>query len=161
MVSDNDKQQFVERLSSFPDIRHIGFGEVRTEDGNLVSFVPNLEGKSGSLKVFRGNADEDGRLDLQGALDTFGSAFRDEHQKEGNHPNIGLLEDANNRGVKLYFTYQETQSDNLYDKLNKGIASFDEKLEAIDFMNRGIVTSAIRVHDLAGNYSWKTSNYCF
>lgn len=87
-------KDFKQILATLPSIEHLSGLNVMSGD-TIVQYIPALEGKLGSLKVYNALAQQfQGKLDSQAAkkgLELFAEHTTDAREHLGKHPNIDLL----------------------------------------------------------------------
>lgn len=86
---------FKDYLATFPMIDHLAGLEVYELDGKCIHYIPAIEGKLGSLKLYNALAEQfDNQLNTQSAqqgLIWFAEYVKDAQDNIGKHPNIDLL----------------------------------------------------------------------
>lgn len=86
---------FQEQLAKLPSVDHLSGITILNEQGEQVHFIPAIEGKLGSLRVYNAMADEFAYyLNPEVAeygLSLFAEHVADAEQNPGKHPNIDLL----------------------------------------------------------------------
>lgn len=87
---------FQDYLAQMPDIAHLSGLSVLDETGVQVHYIPAVEGKLGSLKLYHALAQQfSGCLNAEAAeqgLVWFGDFLDDAAAHPGKHPNIDLLQ---------------------------------------------------------------------
>lgn len=87
--------QFKDYLATFPDIAHLSGLNVKNTQNDVVHYIPAIEGKLGSLKLYNALfAKFYGKLtayEARQGLEWFAEHVADAHQHHGKHPNIDLL----------------------------------------------------------------------
>jgi 2,3,4,5-tetrahydropyridine-2,6-dicarboxylate N-succinyltransferase len=159
MASEQGLSAFKERLGNLPSIDNVAVGRVYDVSGNLLTIVPNLPGKSGSLKAFNGVVNYDGNINLQQALEIFGQEFIDE--AIGNvHPNIQLVQKALQEGRDLRLDLVHTQSNGLLEAIIGGNATPEQKLEGLKLLQSGDFRTAEKTYGVNGDKPlWEPQAY--
>ena len=158
MVSKQAIGDFNERLSKMASVENIALGRVYNQEGRLLAIIPNLPGKSGSLKVLNNYSTQDG-IDLNSSLEAFGKELRDEAQGD-KHPNIQLLQYALDKGNNLRLEVVNTQSPNLLEQITTKNASPSQKFEVLQLLGSGSIRTVEKTYGIYGQSPlWEPQQY--
>ena len=87
--------QFQDYLATFPSIDHLASLEIKNKSDEVIHYIPAIEGKLGSLKLYNALfAKFNGKLTAlaaQQGLEWFAEHVEDAKANPGKHPNIDLL----------------------------------------------------------------------
>lgn len=158
MVSEQAKKEFGERLGKLSSIGNVALGRIYDSSGKLLTIVPNLTGKSGSLKVFN-EVNDNGIINPHAALEIFGSEYCAEATGDA-HPNIQLVQRSLKEGKELKLELVKTKENNLLESLINGTATPEQKLEGLNLLQRGLIRTAEKTYGVNGDKSlWEPQNY--
>jgi len=152
---------FNERLEELQSIDRVVLARVYDKTSKeLLSIVPNLPGKSGSLKNFYGNTDYNSKgLNLPKILKVFGEELVNE-AIDDKHPNIQLIKSAINKGRELTVNYVYSQELNLLEDITGGNATDEQKLEGLNLLQSGELRTAEKTYGFEGNKPfWEPQAY--
>ncbi len=162
MVSEKAMAEFKERLEHLQSIDHIALARIfDVNTGKLISVVPNLPGKSGSLKILNSAYDSvaGGRVDSRRALKIFGDELVEEAQGD-KHYNIQVLGQAIMDGRSLRIETVSTINAGLLQDLVDGKASRNQKFEAACLLQSGRIRTAEKTHGIDCNSPmWEAQAY--
>ena len=91
---------FAENLDSIPTVKTTVLLRLYNELDELVSIIPNIPGRQGSIRVFQHIADAKGQINLEAAkegLRLFGEHVEDAQKNPGKHQKLELLLALKNR----------------------------------------------------------------
>ena len=97
--------QFQDYLATFPSIDHLASLEIKNKSDEVIHYIPAIEGKLGSLKLYHALfATFNGKLTAlaaQQGLEWFAEHVEDAKLHHGKHPNIDLLFDVIEKNITL------------------------------------------------------------
>lgn len=97
--------QFKDYLATFPSIEHLAGLEVKNTSGEVVHFIPAVEGKLGSLKLYYALFAKFGAKltasSAQQGLEWFAEHLEDALNFPTKHPNIDLLLKVKNENLEF------------------------------------------------------------
>jgi 2,3,4,5-tetrahydropyridine-2,6-dicarboxylate N-succinyltransferase len=159
MSDTNAVQAFKSRLENLPEIEKIALARVYdASSGNLLTLIPNLLGKSGSLRVFYANTNE-AELNIAKALEVFGKELIAE-ARDKEHLNIQLLKQAQDQKRSLRVDFVKTSSRNLLSALLNNEATPEQKLEGLQMLQSGSFRTAEKTFGIFGNQPlWEPQAY--
>ena len=85
---------FAENLKSIPSTKKTVLLRIYNERNDLVSIIPNIPGRQGSIQVFQHIADKKGGINQEAAkegLRLFGEHLEDAQKNPGKHKKLELL----------------------------------------------------------------------
>ena len=142
MSSDSAKAAFLENLARLaPEAPHIALCRLSLE-GRLLRVVANIPGQSASLRILV-NSSREGTLSpesISAALEIFQPLLPEAKSNPGKHPTIDLLMAL---GPRQSLTIETVSaSNNLLATLLAGTASIEQKQEAVELLDKGVVRCA-------------------
>ncbi len=147
---------FEENLKSIPTAEKTVLLRLYNESDELVSVIPNISGRQGSVRVFRHIADKKGRIDFQAAkegLRIFEEKVQDARNNPGKHQKLELL-----LKMKSSETFRienvECSCPDLLINLSGQVASAEECKVFIELLNQGNIRAAEKV-----NNKWEPQPY--
>lgn len=161
MVDEQTKKEFKKRLENLQGIENIAIGRVYDRSSeNLLAIIPNLPGKSGSLKVFYGSLyGNDSSIDLTKSLNIFGNELVNEAVGK-NHPNIQLIKQALDDKRNLRLEVAVTNNTDLLNKIVNRTATLGEKFEGLQLLQAGQLRTAEKTYGIAGDKPlWEPQSY--
>jgi 2,3,4,5-tetrahydropyridine-2-carboxylate N-succinyltransferase len=138
---------FAENLKSIPTTKNTVLLRLYNERDDLVSIIPNIPGRQGSIQVFQHIADKKGEINLEAAkegLRLFGEHVEDAQKNPGKHQKLELLLDLKKR-ESLRIEIVESSCSDLLTNLAGQKASAEECEIFIDLLNQGKVRAAEKV----------------
>lgn len=87
-------EQFKDNLAQLPAVDGLQRIDILSEEGGLITTIPNMDGKRGSLAVYQYLYLQYGKLDAEAAkqgLAIFAEHVADARANPGAHPNVDLL----------------------------------------------------------------------
>jgi len=138
---------FAENLKSIPTAKNTVLLRLYNERDDLVSIIPNIPGRQGSIQVFQHIADKKGEINLEAAkegLRLFGEHVEDAQKKPGKHQKLELLLGLKKR-ESLRIEIVESSCSDLLTNLAGQKASAEECEVFIDLLNQGKVRAAEKV----------------
>jgi 2,3,4,5-tetrahydropyridine-2-carboxylate N-succinyltransferase len=138
---------FAENLKSIPTTKNTVLLRLYNERDDLVSIIPNIPGRQGSIQVFQHIADKKGGINLESAkegLRLFGEHVEDAHKNPGKHQKLELLLGLKKREY-LRIEIVESSCNDLLTNLAGQKASAEECEVFIDLLNQGKVRAAEKV----------------
>jgi len=159
MTDTETLQAFKSRLQILPEIDQIALARVYdAASGSLLTLVPNLPGKSGSLRVFYAHVEE-ATLNISKALEIFGEDLVAE-AIEKEHVNIQLLVRAQQEKRNLRVEFVKTSSSNLLSALIDKEATPEQKLEGLQLLQAGAFRTAEKTFGIGGDKPlWEPQAY--
>ncbi|MBC8259167.1 MAG: DUF2322 family protein [SAR324 cluster bacterium] len=141
---------FSENLKAIPSTEKTVLLRLYNERGELVSIIPNIPGRQGSIQVFQHIADKKGEINLEAAkegLRLFGEHVEDARQNPGKHQKLELLLGLKSREILKVEIVESTSSD-LLNNLYGQKASAEECEVFIELLNQGKLRAAEKVNDI-------------
>ena len=138
---------FAENLKSIPTTKNTVLLRLYNERDDLVSIIPNIPGRQGSIQVFQHIADKKGVINLEAAkegLRLFGEHVEDAQKNPGKHQKLELLLGLKKR-ESLRIEIVESSCSDLLTNLAGQKASAKECEVFIDLLNQGKVRAAEKV----------------
>tara|TARA_B110000091_G_scaffold17283_1_gene16290 strand:+ start:313 stop:1443 length:1131 start_codon:yes stop_codon:yes gene_type:complete len=138
---------FAENLKSIPTTKNTVLLRLYNERDDLVSIIPNIPGRQGSIQVFQHIADKKNVINLEAAkegLRLFGEHVEDAQKNPGKHQKLELLLDLKKR-ESLRIEIVESSCSDLLTNLAGQKASAEECEIFIDLLNQGKVRAAEKV----------------
>ena len=138
---------FAENLKSIPTTKNTVLLRLYNERDDLVSIIPNIPGRQGSIQVFQHIADKKGGINLEAAkegLRLFGEHVEDAQKNPGKHQKLELLLGLKKREA-LRIEIVESSCSDLLTNLAVQKASAEECEVFIDLLNQGKVRAAEKV----------------
>ena len=138
---------FAENLKSIPTTKNTVLLRLYNERDDLVSIIPNIPGRQGSIQVFQHIADKKGGINLEAAkegLRLFGEHVEDAQKNPGKHQKLELLLGLKKR-ESLRIEIVESSCSDLLTNLAGQKASAKECEVFIDLLNQGKVRAAEKV----------------
>ena len=138
---------FAENLKSIPTTKNTVLLRLYNERDDLVSIIPNIPGRQGSIQVFQHIADKKGEINLEAAkegLRLFGEHVEDAQKNPGKHQKLELLLGLKKR-ESLRIEIVESSCSDLLTNLAGQKASAEECEIFIDLLNQGKVRAAEKV----------------
>ena len=138
---------FAENLKSIPTTKNTVLLRLYNERDDLVSIIPNIPGRQGSIQVFQHIADKKGEINLEAAkegLSLFGEHVKDAQKNPGKHQKLELLLGLKKR-ESLRIEIVESSCSDLLTNLAGQKASAEECEVFIDLLNQGKVRAAEKV----------------
>ena len=138
---------FAENLKSFPSTKKTVLLRLYNERDDLVSIIPNIPGRQGSIQVFQHIADKKGGINQEAAkegLRLFGEHVEDAQKNPGKHKKLELLLGLKKR-QSLRIEIVESSFSDLLTNLEGQKASAAECEVFIDLLNQGKVRAAEKV----------------
>jgi len=138
---------FAENLKSIPTTKNTVLLRLYNERDDLVSIIPNIPGRQGSIQVFQHIADKKGGINLESAkkgLRLFGEHVEDAQKNPGKHQKLELLLGLKKR-ESLRIEIVESSCSDLLTNLSGQKASAEECEVFIDLLNQGKVRAAEKV----------------
>ena len=138
---------FAENLKSIPTTKNTVLLRLYNERDDLVSIIPNIPGRQGSIQVFQHIADKKGGINLEAAkegLRFFGEHVEDAQKNPGKHQKLELLLGLKKR-ESLRIEIVESSCSDLLTNLAGQKASASECEVFIDLLNQGKVRAAEKV----------------
>ena len=138
---------FAENLKSIPTTKNTVLLRLFNEREDLVSIIPNIPGRQGSIQVFQHIADKKGGINLEAAkegLRLFGEHVEDAQKNPGKHQKLELLLGLKKR-ESLRIEIVESSCSDLLTNLAGQKASAEECEVFIDLLNQGKVRAAEKV----------------
>lgn len=138
---------FAENLKSIPTTKNTVLLRLYNERDDLVSIIPNIPGRQGSIQVFQHIADKKGGINLEAAkegLRLFGEHVEDAQKNPGKHQKLELLLSLKKR-ESLRIEIVESSCSDLLTNLAGQKASAEECEVFIDLLNQGKVRAAEKV----------------
>ena len=138
---------FAENLKSIPTTKNTVLLRLYNERDDLVSIIPNIPGRQGSIQVFQHIADKKNVINLEAAkegLRLFGEHLEDAQKNPGKHQKLELLLDLKKR-ESLRIEIVESSCSDLLTNLAGQKASAEECEVFIDLLNQGKVRAAEKV----------------
>ena len=140
-------KKFAENLKSIPNTKNTVLLRLYNERDDLVSIIPNIPGRQGSIQVFQHIADKKGGINLESAkegLRFFGEHVEDAQKNPGKHQKLELLLGLKKREY-LRIEIVESSCNDLLTNLAGQKASAEECEVFIDLLNQGKVRAAEKV----------------
>lgn len=141
---------FSENLKAIPSTEKTVLLRLYNERDELVSIIPNIPGRQGSIQVFQHIADKKGEINLEAAkegLRLFGEHVEDARQNPGKHQKLELLLGLKSREILKVEIVESTSSD-LLNNLYGQKASAEECEVFIELLNQGKLRAAEKVNDI-------------
>lgn len=141
---------FSENLKAIPSTEKTVLLRLYNERGELVSIIPNIPGRQGSIQVFQHIADKKGEINLEAAkegLKLFAEHVEDARQNPGKHQKLELLLGLKSREILKVEIVESTSSD-LLNNLYGQKASAEECEVFIELLNQGKLRAAEKVNDI-------------
>ena len=138
---------FAENLKSIPSTKKTVLLRLYNERNDLVSVIPNIPGRQGSIQVFQHIADKKGGINQEAAkegLRLFGEHVEDAQKNPGKHKKLELLLGLKKR-QSLRIEIVESSFSDLLTNLEGQKASAAECEVFIDLLNQGKVRAAEKV----------------
>ena len=138
---------FAENLKSIPSTKKTVLLRLYNERNDLVSVIPNIPGRQGSIQVFQHIADNKGGINQEAAkegLRLFGEHVEDAQKNPGKHKKLELLLGLKKR-QSLRIEIVESSFSDLLTNLEGQKASASECEVFIDLLNQGKVRAAEKV----------------
>jgi len=138
---------FAENLKSIPTTKNTVLLRLYNDRDDLVSIIPNIPGRQGSIQVFQHIADKKGGINLEAAkegLRLFGEHVEDAQKNPGKHQKLELLLGLKKR-ESLRIEIVESSCSDLLTNLAGQKASAEECEVFIDLLNQGKVRAAEKV----------------
>ena len=138
---------FAENLKSIPTTKNTVLLRLYNERDDLVSIIPNIPGRQGSIQVFQHIADKKNVINLEAAkegLRLFGEHVEDAQKNPGKHQKLELLLGLKKR-ESLRIEIVESSCSDLLTNLAGQKASAEECEIFIDLLNQGKVRAAEKV----------------
>lgn len=138
---------FAENLKSIPTTKNTVLLRLYNERDDLVSIIPNIPGRQGSIQVFQHIADKKNVINLEAAkegLRLFGEHVEDAQKNPGKHQKLELLLGLKKR-ESLRIEIVESSCSDLLTNLAGQKASAKECEVFIDLLNQGKVRAAEKV----------------
>ena len=138
---------FAENLKSIPTTKNTVLLRLYNERDDLVSIIPNIPGRQGSIQVFQHIADKKNVINLEAAkegLRLFGEHVEDAQKNPGKHQKLELLLGLKKR-ESLRIEIVESSCSDLLTNLAGQKASAEECEVFIDLLNQGKVRAAEKV----------------
>ncbi len=139
---------FAENLKTIPSTEKTVLLRLYNERNDLVSIIPNIRGRQGSIQVFQHIADGSGLIELEGAkegLRLFGEHVEDAKKNPGKHQKLELLLNLKQREFLRVEAIVSSFS-NLLINLSDHKASAAECDFFIDLLNQGKIRAAEKVN---------------
>jgi 2,3,4,5-tetrahydropyridine-2,6-dicarboxylate N-succinyltransferase len=168
MTNDGAKAQFNDNLNRLTKpAPHVALIKLYL-DGQLIKTVANVPGQSGSLRVYA-NFQTHGELSAKAVascMEVFAPLVSEAKASPGTHPNIDLLLGLKEHQV-LKVELVESSPD-LLSVVVSGSATQDQKQQAVDLLERGLVRCAEKLAnyrvgasgiELTGAGTWVTQPY--
>ena len=147
---------FEENLKSLPTAEKTELLRLYNESDELVSIIPNIPGKQGSVRVFRHISDKKGLIDFEAAkegLRIFEEKVKEARNNPGKHQKLELLLGMKSRET-LRIENVECSCPDLLENLSGQVASAEECEVFIELLNQGKIRSAEKV-----NNKWEPQPY--
>ncbi|MBF0278988.1 MAG: DUF2322 family protein [SAR324 cluster bacterium] len=147
--------EFQENLKNLDPVDKLVLARVYDEQGQLVSVIPNLPGKQGSLKVINHVVSENGEFSeeqARGAIQLFGEHVEDAKQNPGKHPNLDLIMSLGSSRLKIQRVTSPVSG--LLETISKRAASQEECDVFIRLLDQGEVRAAEKVEGV-----WQPQTY--
>ncbi|MBG56479.1 MAG: hypothetical protein CL935_05085 [Deltaproteobacteria bacterium] len=147
---------FEENVKSLPTAEKTVLLRLYNESDELVSVIPNIPGRQGSVRVFRHIADNKGLIDFQAAkegLRIFEEKVQDARNNPGKHQKLELLMRMKSRET-LRIENVECSCPDLLVNLSGHVASAEECKVFIELLNQGNIRAAEKV-----NNKWEPQPY--
>ena len=141
---------FAENLESIPTVKNTILLRLYNEQDELVSIIPNISGRQGSIRVFQHIAGEKRQINFEAAkegLRLFGEHVEDAQNNPGKHQKLELLLGLNNR-KKLRIEIVESPCPDLLNNLYEQKASAEECEVFIELLNQGKLRAAEKVNNI-------------
>ena len=138
---------FSENLKSIPTREKTVLLRLYNERDELVSIIPNIPGRQGSIQVFQHIADKKGKINLEAAkegLRIFGEHVEDAQKNPGKHQKLELLLGLK-KSDSLRIDIVESSCKDLLTNLSGQKASAAECEVFIELLNQGKVRAAEKV----------------
>ncbi len=140
---------FAENLKTIPTVENTVILRLYNEREELVSIIPNIPGRQGSIRVFQHLADAKGQINFEAAkegLRLFGEHVEDAQKNPGKHQKLELLLGLKNREA-LRIEIVESNFSNLLNNLYDQNASAEECEAFIELLNQGKLRAAEKVNN--------------
>ena len=140
---------FAENLKTIPTVENTVILRLYNEREELVSIIPNIPGRQGSIRVFQHLADAKGQINFEAAkegLRLFGEHVEDAQKNPGKHQKLELLLGLKNR-ESLQIEIVESTCSNLLNNLYDQKASAEECEVFIELLNQGKLRAAEKVNN--------------
>ena len=141
---------FAENLKTIPTVENTVILRLYNEREDLVSIIPNIPGRQGSIRIFQHLADAKGQINFEAAkegLRLFGENVEDAQKNPGKHQKLELLLGLKNRETLRIESVESTCS-NLLNNLYDQKASAEECEVFIELLNHGKLRAAEKVNNL-------------
>ena len=138
---------FSENLKSIPTREKTVLLRLYNERDELVSIIPNIPGRQGSIQVFQHIADKKGKINLEASkegLRIFGEHVEDAQKNPGKHQKLELLLGLK-KSESLRIDIVESSCKDLLTNLSGQKASAAECEVFIELLNQGKVRAAEKV----------------
>jgi len=143
-------KNFTENLLSIPKNKKTVLIRVYNERDDLVSIIPNIQGKDGSVQIFEHISDTRGNINFESAkqgINLYGENIDDAKKNPGKHKNLELLTSIN-QNENLRISIVESICEDLMIKLSDKKADSKECEVFIDLLNKGKVRAAEKIQDV-------------
>ena len=147
---------FEENLKSIPTAEKTVLLRVYNQRDELVSIIPNIPGRQGSLRVFKHIADKNGLIDFEAAKEALGifeEKVVDAQNNPGKHQKLELLIGMKSKDM-LRIENVECSCSDLLENLAGQFASAEECKVFIELLNQGKIRAAEKV-----NNNWEPQPY--
>ena len=153
-------ENFGQRLGMLKGTHDVALARVYDKDTqNLLTIIPNIPGKSGSLSVFY-HFNKRGEIKLREALNFFGRESAREAREEGKHPNIQLLQHYLKKKKDLKVKFVKTEEHNVLESIVEGNANSEQKLSALNLLGSGDIRTAEKTYGITGDKPmWEAQGY--
>ena len=141
---------FAKNLKSIPTFKNTVLLRLYNERDELVSIIPNIPGRQGSLRVFQYLAGPKGKIDFEVAkegLKLFGEHVEDALKNPGKHQKLELLLGLKNRKT-LRIEILESSCSDLLSNLYGQKASAEECEVFIELLNQGKLRAAEKINNI-------------
>ena len=131
--------RFEENLKILPTADKTVLLRLYNQRNELVSIIPNIPGRQGSVRVFKHIADKKGLIDFEAAkegLRIFEEKIEDARNNPGKHQKLELLLGMKSR-ENLRIENVECSCPDLLENLSGQVASSEECEVFIDLLNQG------------------------
>ena len=149
-------KNFTENLVSIPKCEFTVLVRVYNEKEDLLSIIPNIHGKHGSVQIFKHISDAKGYIDFEAAkqgISLYGENIEDAKKNPGKHKNLELLTDLK-QSEKLKVSIVESKCEDLMLKLSEKKGDSSECKAFIELLNQGKVRAAEKIKD-----NWEPQPY--
>lgn len=149
-------KKFTENLLSIPKNNKTVLLRVYNDRDELVSIIPNIQNKQGSVQIFQHIADANGNINFEASkrgINLFGENLGDAQKNPGKHKNIELLLGLKQREC-LKISIIESKIKELMFKLSEKKADAEECEAFIELLNKGQIRAAEKIQD-----NWEPQPY--